>query len=101
MKVAELKAFMKSEEWKQEGESVKIISIIKLILLGLLVPFMWFMVTADVIIFILSPLLKLGFDFEIVFECSLYLLMIYGVKKFDKKKLDLNKRRKNSIKRLN
>lgn len=93
MKTKELKKFMTSEEYKQESEYIKFMSMLKLIIQGLWIPFLYFMVIGYLIIFGLYVCLGMGYDYEVLKTCGSYIFGIIAFTWLNKKKFNINKMR--------
>ena len=93
MKTKELKRFMTSEEWKQEVEYIKIMSILKLIIQGLWIPFLYFMAIGYLIIFGLYIYLNMGYDYEVLKTCGSYVFGIIAFTWLNKTKFNIEKLR--------
>lgn len=93
MKTKQLKQFIKSEDWIKENESVRLVSIFKLITQGLWIPFLYFMAIAQLLIFGLYIYLNMGYDYEILRSCGSYIFGIIAFTWLNKKVFNIEKLR--------
>lgn len=93
MKTKELKQFMRSDKWIKESESVRLISIFKLITQGLWIPFLYFMAIFHLLTFGLYLYLGMGYDYEGLKICGSYIFGIIAFTWLNKKKFNIEKLR--------
>ena len=94
LKTKELKRFMLSEEYKKEDEFIKFMSILKLLIQGVFIPFLYLMAISQLLIFGLYIYLNMGYNYEVLKSYGSYVFGIVAFTWLNKKKFDIEKLRK-------